>query len=113
MIYWYSTSRYDEWDNRFFGISDKEAESVDPQQHFVLESVHMALEDAGIPKEKIAGSGTGVFIGLYLISWTSKIKSILDLKVIGTPPYCDVLPIEINKKIYHNFISFFFPAITT
>lgn len=69
MIYWYSTSRYDEWDNRFFGISDKEAESVDPQQHFVLESVHMALEDAGIPKEKIAGSGTGVYIGLYLISW--------------------------------------------
>lgn len=55
--------KYDEWDNRFFGISDKEAESVDPQQHFVLESVHMALEDAGIPKEKIAGSGTGVFIG--------------------------------------------------
>ena len=55
--------RFDEWDNRFFGISDKEAEVVDPQQHFVLESVHMALEDAGIPKEKIAGSNTGVYIG--------------------------------------------------
>ena len=55
--------RYDEWDNRFFGISDNEAEDVDPQQHFVLESVHMALEDAGIPKETIAGSNTGVYIG--------------------------------------------------
>lgn len=58
--------RFDEWDNRFFGISDKEAEVVDPQQHFVLESVHMALEDAGIPKEKIAGSNTGVYIGRWL-----------------------------------------------
>lgn len=59
--------RYNEWDNRFFGISDKEAEMVDPQQHFVLESVHMALEDAGIPKEKIAGSNTGVYIGTKCI----------------------------------------------
>ena len=43
-----------------------EAKVVDPQQHFVLESVHMALEDAGIPKEKIAGSNTGVYIGRSL-----------------------------------------------
>lgn len=64
LIYYYFTSRYDEWDNRFFGISDREAEQVDPQHHFVLETVHMALEDAGIPKEKIAGTDTGVYIGI-------------------------------------------------
>ena len=56
--------RFDEWDNKFFGISDKEAELIDPQQHFVLESVHMALEDAGISEEKLFGSNTGVYIGM-------------------------------------------------
>jgi 3-oxoacyl-(acyl-carrier-protein) synthase len=55
--------RFDEWDNRFFGISDGEAETVDPQQHFVLETVHMALEDGGITREKLSGSDTGVYIG--------------------------------------------------
>lgn len=58
--------RHDEWDNRFFGISDKEAELVDPQQHFVLETVCMALEDAGLPKETMFGSNTGVYIGLNM-----------------------------------------------
>jgi acyl transferase domain-containing protein len=55
--------RFDEWDNKFFGISDREAEHVDPQQHFVLETVHMALEDGGITKEKLSGSETGVYMG--------------------------------------------------
>uniref|UniRef100_A0A8W8JHV5 Carrier domain-containing protein n=1 Tax=Magallana gigas TaxID=29159 RepID=A0A8W8JHV5_MAGGI len=67
--------KHDEWDNKFFGISDKEAEQVDPQQHFLLESVHMALEDAGIPKEKIAGSDTGVYIGAMNHDWNSLLRS--------------------------------------
>lgn len=35
------------------------------------------------------------------------------LRWYATPPYCDVLPIEINKKIKHNFIILFFPKIAT
>ncbi|XP_045200786.2 narbonolide/10-deoxymethynolide synthase PikA2, modules 3 and 4-like [Mercenaria mercenaria] len=56
-------NRHDEWDNRLFGISDNEAAQVDPQQRYVLECVHMAMEDSGITRKQLQGSETGVFIG--------------------------------------------------
>lgn len=40
-----------------------EAERVDPQQRYVLECVHMALEDGGITRDIINGTRTGVYIG--------------------------------------------------
>ena len=52
------------WDPRLFGISETEAERVDPQQRHVLECVHMAMEDAGITRTQISGSKTGVYIGI-------------------------------------------------
>jgi len=54
---------YDEWDNRLFGVSDNEAVRIDPQQRYVLECTHMALEDGGITRKDIAGTQTGVYIG--------------------------------------------------
>ncbi|XP_045181498.2 phenolphthiocerol/phthiocerol polyketide synthase subunit C-like [Mercenaria mercenaria] len=53
----------DEWDHRFYGINDMEAELVDPQQRMVLDCVHMAFEDAGITRKDVEGSNTGVYIG--------------------------------------------------
>src|SRR5256884_3830381 len=47
----------------FFGISPREAAQMDPQQRLLLELVWHALEDAGIPASKLAGSATGVYIG--------------------------------------------------
>jgi phthiocerol/phenolphthiocerol synthesis type-I polyketide synthase C len=47
----------------FFGISPREAAQMDPQQRLLLELVWHALEDAGMPASKIAGSPTGVYIG--------------------------------------------------
>ena len=47
----------------FFGISPREAAQMDPQQRVLLELVWHAIEDAGIPTSKIAGSTTGVYIG--------------------------------------------------
>ncbi|VDH90996.1 Hypothetical predicted protein, partial [Mytilus galloprovincialis] len=51
------------FDNKLFSISDAEAERMDPQQRYVLECVHMALEDGGITRNMVNGSNTGVFIG--------------------------------------------------
>lgn len=56
---------YTQWDNKCFGINDIEAKEIDPQQRYVLECVHMALEDGGLTRKSIKGSETGVFIGNF------------------------------------------------
>ncbi|XP_060082561.1 phenolphthiocerol/phthiocerol polyketide synthase subunit C-like [Ylistrum balloti] len=56
-------SNHDVWDNVFFGIAEKEASEMDPQQRYVLECVHMALEDGGITRAELDGSSTSVYIG--------------------------------------------------
>ena len=50
---------------RIFSVfPGREAERADPQQRLLLEVAYEAIEDAGLPLEQIAGSRTGVFIGI-------------------------------------------------
>src|SRR6185312_15937225 len=55
----------DSFDAEFFGISAREAAPLDPQQRLLLETAWEAAEDAGIPTEKLAGTRTGVFAGVW------------------------------------------------
>ncbi|MGW7054163.1 beta-ketoacyl synthase N-terminal-like domain-containing protein [Streptomyces sp. NPDC054887] len=52
------------FDADFFGITPREALAMDPQQRFLLEVSREALDHAAIPVRDIAGTRTGVFVGI-------------------------------------------------
>lgn len=53
------------FDAAFFGLSPREAAQMDPQQRLVLEVAWEALEHAGQPVDRLAGTATGVFVGVH------------------------------------------------
>lgn len=63
---WYGSFLDDPYlfDAGFFRISEDEAARMDPQQRHLLETVVDALDDAGVPLDRIAGTETGVFVGV-------------------------------------------------
>lgn len=62
-----------EFDAKFFKISPREAEKVDPHQRLMLEVTYEAFEDAGLKLEDIWGTRTGVYAGM----WSSDFEHIL------------------------------------
>ncbi len=52
------------FDSEFFGISEREATAIDPQHRLLLETSWEAMEHAGLTRETMVDSLTGVFVGL-------------------------------------------------
>jgi acyl transferase domain-containing protein len=59
------------FDRDFFGISPKEAESMDPQQRMLLETVYEGVESAGYSMQQLRGSATAVFVGVMFLDYQS------------------------------------------
>ncbi|KAI0427216.1 hypothetical protein F5Y09DRAFT_316941 [Xylaria sp. FL1042] len=55
------------FDHAFFGITGREAETLDPSQRKLLEVVYEAFENAGETWASVAGSNTGVFVGNFAL----------------------------------------------
>jgi myxalamid-type polyketide synthase MxaB len=54
----------DKFDAGYFGIAPREAAMMDPQQRLLLEVTIQALESGAIPPSSLAGTQTGVYLGM-------------------------------------------------
>ncbi|WP_330292656.1 type I polyketide synthase [Streptomyces sp. NBC_00576] len=59
------------FDADFFRITPREAAVMDPQQRILLEVVHETLDHAAVPAVSLAGSATGVFVGVSAAEYGS------------------------------------------
>ena len=94
----------DRFDAKFFGISTREANDVDPQQRLLLEVAWEALERGGIPAAALAGTRTGVFIGIGGVDY-SQVGLLLPNRLERISPYTGT---GNAHSIAANRLSYFF-----
>lgn len=63
-----------EFDAEFFGITPREAMSLDPQQRWMLECAWEALEDAGIAADRLRDRVAGVFVGATAHDYAARLQ---------------------------------------
>jgi myxalamid-type polyketide synthase MxaE and MxaD len=63
------------FDADFFDISPLEAKSMDPQQRLLLEIAWEALEDAGLPLDRVPRQRAGVYVGMMASDYEDKLQS--------------------------------------
>lgn len=89
------------FDARFFGINDFEANAIDPQQRILLETVYEGLDAADLKLANLRSSDTAVYVGLMCGDYETML--LRDLDTVPTYHATDVA-----RSIMANRISYFF-----
>ncbi|WP_073729995.1 type I polyketide synthase [Streptomyces sp. CB02414] len=66
------------YDPEFFGINAQEAPWVDPEHRLLSEVVWEAVEHAGIPAQRLSGTPTGMFFGIYQKDYMLRVQRPLE-----------------------------------
>ncbi|KAM0334359.1 hypothetical protein ACHAQA_001385 [Verticillium albo-atrum] len=90
-----------QFDAQFFGIKAIEANSIDPQQRFLLETVYEGLEAAGLSMKQLQGSDTAVYVGVMSADFTDMIGR--DVETFPT-----YFATGTARSILSNRLSYFF-----
>lgn len=69
--------RPDAFDHRFFGISGREAKSMDPQQRLALQVAYEALESSGygVKETSLRATDVGCYLGVGSVDYEDNIES--------------------------------------
>ena len=78
--------RVDLFDHRFFNISPREAEFMDPHQRLTLQLVCAAIENAGYGLEAFNGTETGVFLSAPRPEYLELFTEVDPLELLGNAP---------------------------
>ncbi|KAF2844391.1 ketoacyl-synt-domain-containing protein [Plenodomus tracheiphilus IPT5] len=89
------------FDGQFFSISRADCVAMDPQQRQLLEVAYEALENGGIPLEKISGTRTGVIVGNSFSDYTA-------IQNRDPEDRADSITIGLSPSILSNRLSHFF-----
>ncbi|KAJ0414063.1 Nonribosomal peptide synthetase 14 [Aspergillus carlsbadensis] len=89
------------FDAGFFSIAPREAESIDPQQRILLETVYEAMENAGLTLNGMRGSATSAYMGAMSADYTDTqlrdIENVSKYMITGT-----------SRALLANRLSYFF-----
>ncbi|WP_228992831.1 type I polyketide synthase [Streptomyces sp. DH8] len=66
------------YEPEFFGINPQEAPWVDPEHRLLSEVTWEAIEHAGIPAQRLSGTQTGMFFGIYQKDYMLRVQRPLE-----------------------------------
>ncbi|MGP2438642.1 SDR family NAD(P)-dependent oxidoreductase [Streptomyces sp. JW3] len=66
------------YEPEFFGINAQEAPWVDPEHRLLSEVAWEAIEHAGLPAQRLSGTATGMFFGIYQKDYMLRVQRPLE-----------------------------------